>query len=282
MQNKLIATAFLSLLALNPALAQAEGKDGVAAVVNGEEITIEEMKQGYKDNKPINSQIKFEQFYDKALDIYVNGKLLYQAAEESGVMKDSVYERSVNAAKEEIARKMYLEKMVDEKVSDSDIKKLYNEYKSTFKSEKEVKAKHILVEDESTAKNIIAKLKKGEKFDDLAKEYSKDSAVDLGYFTRNMMVPEFSDAAFALKKGSYSQKPVKTQFGYHVILVEDSRNAKPLPLETVKPQLKAMLSQNAVADVFKDIYEKAKVTKYSLDGKEIKDPVVMPKTPAVK
>ena len=278
MQNKLIAAAALSMLVLAPNAARAEGKDGVAAVVNGEEITVEEMKQGYEDNTPIKEQVSFDVFYDKALDVYVNGKLLYLAAEEAGVLDMPEYKRNVQTAKEELARKFYLQKKVDEKVSDEDIKKLYDEYKSTFKSEKEIKAKHILVDSESKAKEVISKLKKGQKFDDLAKEYSLDKAVDLGYFTRNMMVPEFSDAAFAMKKGKYSTKPVKTQFGYHVILVEDIRDAKPLPLKQVKSQLKGMLSQDAIAQVFKELYDSSKITKYSLDGKEIKDPVIMPKS----
>lgn len=278
MQKKLFAAFALSLAFFSPKFVFAEGNDGVAAVVNGENITVSEMKQGYEDNTPIKEQVSFDVFYEKALDVYVNGKLLYQAAEEAGILDTPEYKRNVQTAKEELARKFYLQKKVDEKVSDDDIKKLYDEYKSTFKSEKEIKAKHILVDSESKAKEVIAKLKKGQKFDDLAKEYSLDKTVDLGYFTRNMMVPEFSNAAFAMKKGKYSSSPVKTQFGYHVILVEDIRDAKPLPLKQVKSQLKGMLSQDAVAQVFKELYDTAKITKYSLDGKEIKDPVLMPKS----
>ena len=80
MQNKIIAVAALSLLVMNPLQANAEGKDGVAAVVNGEKITVKEMKQGYEDNAPIKEKVSFNDFYTKALDVYVNGKLLYQAA----------------------------------------------------------------------------------------------------------------------------------------------------------------------------------------------------------
>ena len=110
MQNKLIAAAALSMLVLAPNAARAEGKDGVAAVVNGEEITVEEMKQGYEDNTPIKEQVSFDVFYDKALDVYVNGKLLYLAAEEAGVLDMPEYKRNVQTAKEELARKFYLQK----------------------------------------------------------------------------------------------------------------------------------------------------------------------------
>lgn len=278
MQNKFIAAAALSLLVLNPLNAQADGKNGVAAVVNGEKITVKEMKQGYEDNPQIKERVSFDDFYTKALDVYVNGKLLYQAAEESGVTDTDKYERQVQNAKEEIARKLYLEKQVEKKVTDKDVKNLYNEYKADFKGQKEVKAKHILVDSESKAKDVISQLKKGKDFNSLAKKYSKDKAVDLGYFTKKMMVPEFSEAAFATKKGTFTKTPVKTQYGYHVILVEDIRDAKPLPLKQVEPQLKGMLTQQAIGEIFADLYKNGKVTKYDMDGNEIKDAVVMPKS----
>ena len=154
----------------------------------------------------------------------------------------------------------------------------YNEYKADFKGQKEVKAKHILVDSESKAKDVISQLKKGKDFDSLAKKYSKDKAVDLGYFTKKMMVPEFSEAAFATKKGTFTKTPVKTQYGYHVILVEDIRDAKPLPMKDIEPQLKGMLTQQAIGEIFADLYKNGKVTKYDMDGNEIKDAVVMPKS----
>ena len=103
----------------------------------------------------------------------------------------------------------------------------------------------------------------------MGKKYSKDNSVDLGYFTKEMMVPEFGNAAFAMKKGQISKTPVKTQFGYHIIAVDDTRTTKPLPLKEVKPQIEAMLSQQAVAKVFKDLNENGKVERYSLDGKAL-------------
>lgn len=268
MQKRYAAVAALSLLIMNPLNANAAGKGGVAATVNGENITVAEMKQGYEDNRQINEKVSFDDFYAKALDIYVNGKLLYQAAVAADVLDSPIYKRQVEQAKEEIARKVYLEQKVDKKVSDAEVKKLYNEYKSNFKAQKEVKAKHILVDSDAKAKEVIAKLKKGEKFDALAKEYSKEPA-ELGYFTKQMMVPEFGEAAFAMKKGQYSKTPVKTQFGYHVIMVEDVRDAKALPLKEVEPQLKGMLTQQAIGEIFNNLNKAAKIERYSLDGKTL-------------
>ena len=268
MKNNYLALALVSAAVLS-SNAYAEGKNGVAAVVNGEEITVAEVKKGYDENPQIKAKVPFDEFYGQSLDIYVNGKLIYQAAVEDGVMDTQAYKDQLKTAQEDVARKVYLEKRVKAEITDADINKAYNEYKSKFKPQKEVKARHILVSSEAQAKDIIAQLKKGAKFNDLGKKYSKDNSVDLGYFTKEMMVPEFGNAAFAMKKGQISKTPVKTQFGYHIIAVDDTRTTKPLPLKEVKPQIEAMLSQQAVAKVFKDLNENGKVERYSLDGKAL-------------
>ncbi len=273
MKYNYLALALVSAAALS-ANAYAEGKNGVAAVVNGEKITVADVKKGYEENPQIQAKVPFNEFYGKALDIYVNGKLIYQAAVKDGVTDTQAYKDQLKTAQEDVARKVYLEKRVKAEITDADINKAYNEYKSNFKSQKEIKARHILVSSEAQAKDIIAQLKKGAKFNDLGKKYSKDKSVDLGYFTENMMVPEFGKAAFAMKKGQISQTPVKTQFGYHIIAVDDTRTTKPQPLKEVKPQIEAMLTQQAVAKIFKDLNENGKIEKYSLDGK------VLPNTPA--
>ena len=243
---------------------------GVAAKINGEIVYINDLKQSYADHPQIKDRVSFEEFYAKTLDVFVNSKLVYQAAKAAKIEETPEYQRQLVTAKEDLARKLYLEKMVDEKVTDAEIKKLYDEYTSKFESQKEVKAKHILVDTADKAKEVIAKLKKGEDFVKLAQEYSKDQ-VDLGYFTKEVMVPEFSNAAFAMNKGEYSKAPVKTEFGYHVILVEDVRASKPLSLKDVEPQLKNMVTQQVVAQIFEDLVKNAKVEKFTLEGEPITD-----------
>ncbi len=264
MKNQITALTFCSVL-MAAGLAQAAGKDGVAAVINGEKVTVAEIKQAYDANPAVKNQVTFEDFYKKALDVYVNGKIIYQQAVKEGIPDTPEYQKQLDMAKEDIARKLYLEKKVKDKVTDSEVKKVYAEYQKNFNGQKEMKAKHILVPDEAKAKEVIAKLNKGQNFDALAKEYSKEPA-ELGYFTKQMMVPEFANAAFAMKKGDYSKTPVKTQFGYHVILVEDVRDAKALPMKQVEPQLKGMLTQNAVAEILSKSEQGQDVTKYNLDG----------------
>lgn len=273
MMNKNYAVLALSgALLLGVSQAWAEGKDGIAATVNGKNITVAEIRDAYNMNPAIKTKVPFGDFYEKTLDVFVDGELVYQAAVESKVTESADYKKQLKAMQEELARKVYIEQQVDKLVNDEQLKKVYADYKKSFKPEKEVKAKHILVDSEAKAKEVIAKLNKGGNFDKLAKEYSKEPA-ELGYFPKEAMVPEFADAAFALKKGTYSKKPVKTQFGYHVIMVEDTRDSKPLTYEKIKPQLKAMLAQGAIGKVIGDASKKAKVTKYDLKGKTITAPV---------
>ena len=264
-----VIVAVASYISFKVYNANAEGNNGVAAKVNGETIYVNDLKQSYADHPQIKDRVSFDEFYGKTLDVFVNSKLVYQAAQAAKIEETPEYQRQLVTAKEDLARKLYLEKRVDEQVNDEAIKKLYNDYTSKFESQKEVSAKHILVDSEDKAKEVIAKLNKGAKFEDLAKEYSLDSAVDLGYFTKDMMVPEFSEVAFNMKKGEYSKTPVKTEFGYHVILVDDARASKPLELKEIEPQLKNMISQQAIAEIFDGLRKSAKVERYSLDGKVI-------------
>lgn len=248
----------------------AEKNNGVAAVINGEQITVAEVKELYEENPQIKAQVPFEEFYSRALDVIVNSKLALQAATKANIQATPEYQKELATVQDELARKVYIDKQVAARVTDEAVKSFYDNYVSEFKSAKEVKAKHILVDTEDLAKEIIAKLDKKAKFDDLAKEYSKDQA-DLGYFTADMMVPEFSEAAFAMEKGSYSKEPVKTEFGYHVILVEDVRDSQPLPLAEVADQIKNNLAQQAVEDVVADLRNNAQIDKYDLNGKKIKE-----------
>lgn len=249
----------------------AERNNGIAAVVNGEQITVAEVKEAYEGTPQIKTQVSFEEFYNRALEVMINSKLALQAATAANVQASAEYQKELAVMQDDLARKVYIDQQLTKKVTDEEVKKVYDEYVANFKSEKEVKAKHILVDTEDLAKEIIEKLnKKSAKFDDLAKQYSKDQA-DLGYFTAEAMVPEFSEAAFAMKKGTFSQKPVKTEFGYHVILVEDIRDSKPLAFEVVAEQIKGNLSQQAVGQIVAELHQNAQIEKFDLKGKKIVD-----------
>lgn len=251
----------------------AERNNGVAAVVNGEQITMAEIKEAYDQNPQISSSVKFEDFYSRALDVMVNSKLALQAATQANIQATPEYQKQLANLQDEVARQVYLDQLVSSKVTEENIKKVYDDYVANFKSAKEVKAKHILVDSEELAQEIITKLENNEaSFDDLAKQNSKDQP-ELGYFTEEMMVPEFSKAAFAMEKNTYSKEPVKTEFGYHVIFVEDIRDSEPLPFEAVEEQIKANLAQQAVAEIVEDLNKNATIEKFDINGKKIENKV---------
>ncbi len=278
MQKKYILTTAVAIVVVAVAAfgtfkVYAEKNAGVAARVNGEVISIEDIKKGYEANPQIVAQVPFDQFYPKAVDIYVNGTLLYQAASAANIQETPEYKEQLKVVQEDLARKLYLEQIVKEKVNDAAVKDFYdNTYIKNFESKKEVKAKHILVTDEKTAKEVLTKLNEGGNFDELANEYTKDSSVELGYFSEDIMVPEFTKAAFALKAGEYTKEPVKTQFGYHIILTEDFRDSQPLPIQDVEPQIRNMMTQKVVAETFDNLYKNGKIEKYDLDGKKLPEP----------
>lgn len=135
----------------------------------------------------------------------------------------------------------------------------------------EVKARHILVDTEDKAKEVITKLQAGAKFEDLVEEYSsgvtKDTKGELGYFAKGEMVPEFADAAFALAKGQYTKQPVKTQFGYHVIESQDRRKREAPSFDEVKPQLESVVRQRQLVELLTTWQNAAQVEKFDINGK---------------
>ncbi len=276
MKTQYIAAAVLSAMLLNPLPAGAEGKNGVAAVVNGEKITVAELKDSYNALPQLKSQISFDQFYPRMVEAKATETAILQAAKKANIESTPEYKKQLDAVKKQVMSNVYIQQQVEGKITDNDVKNLYNQYKKEFKPQKEMSARHILVGDEATANDIIAKIKKGENFDQLAKTYSEEKNPNLGYFTKQMMVPEFADAAFRMKKGQYSQKPIKTNFGYHVIIVDDVRDSKPISYQEAEPQLRQALAQKTAQGVLKNILDNAKIEQYQLDGKP------MPKTPAAQ
>ncbi len=245
----------------------------VAAKVGGDVITVAEIRDAY--NKiPGATPEQFELSYAKILDMMVNQKLLAQKAKKSGVKSSKEYKDAMKEAEDQLVRSIYIQKELEAKLNDVEIDNFYNELVAKMTNEHEVKASHILVETEEEAKKVISELEAGAKFADLAKKYSKDGSKDkggdLGYFTKGDMVPEFSEAAFALNKGEYTKTPVKSQFGWHVIEVEDIRSVKVPTKEEMGDNLKNLLAQKTIADLLKTIQEESKVEKFGLDGNPVK------------
>ncbi len=178
----------------------------------------------------------------------------------------------------------WIQREVARKVTPEKLQQRYEERLKSMPSEEEVHARHILVSTEDEAKAIIADLKKGVAFDKLAKDKSTDKASgaeggDLGWFKKSDMVKEFADAAFALKKDELTETPVKTQFGYHVIKVEDRRKAPPPAFEELADQLREEMAREAVTAQLDQLRSGAKIEKFNMDGSKAEAAPAKPAAP---
>lgn len=253
--KKLTAAAFALLLAA-PVYAQN------AAVVNGKPIPsakVEQFvsmlkKQGQQDTPELRKMVTEE---------LVNREIFLQEAEKRGMQKKPEVQTEMDFARQGILiRALLQDYLQNHPVTNADVQAEYDKFKKA-QGDKEYRARHILVEKEDDAKAIIAKLKSGAKFEDLAKQ-SKDTGSaqnggDLDWATPANYVKPFADAMMGLKKGEYTQTPVQSQFGWHVIRLDDVRDAQFPPVEQVKPQIEERLKQQKVAQYQQELKAKAKV-----------------------
>lgn len=190
----------------------------------------------------------------RLLDEMIAGELFYLDAVEIGLDKDEAFKKIVEEATHNLLQRYAVQKAIENiQIKDDDVKAYYEANKSRFVTEKEVKARHILVSEEDEANKIKEEIESGLDFSEAAKKYStcpsKNSGGDLGYFSKGKMVQEFEDAAFSLNIGEVSQ-PVKTQFGYHLIVVDDKKEASEQSYEEVKNQILRMLTQQKQQSVY--------------------------------
>lgn len=182
---------------------------------------------------------------------------------------------ALEEAKVQLVAQAYVQKAVRPKITEAKVKSRYDDLAAKFKPQDEVRARHILVKTEDEANAILKQLKDGADFAKLAEEKSEDKGSgkqggDLGYFAKEAMVKPFADAAFDMKAGEVSTKPVKTEFGYHIIKVEDKRKSAAPALSEVRAQIENQLGQELTAELIKDIQAKAKIEKFDMDGKPVK------------
>jgi len=230
------------------------------AVVNGYTITQGQMEATLaKLNPQTRARVASPEGKKDFVDYLVNQVLLEQAALKKGLDKDPEIASELAISQRQLLFTVMMEKEIQNTpVTDEQLKKWYSENLADLMQPETVKARHILVKDEKTAKKVQGLLKKKDaKFEDLAAEYSiepgaKESGGDLGYFAKGQMVPEFEKVAFAMKAGEISDI-VKTQFGFHIIKVEDKKAAGPIPLEQIKEQVSRKLKfDNYITPLKKD------------------------------
>ena len=252
----------LALVALLGALAPVANAQNVA-IVNGKAVpksrvdalTAQVARSGRPITPDVEKQLKEE---------VITREIFMQEAQARGLDATDDYKTQLELARQSILiRELFADYTKKNPISDEDVKAEYDRF-AAANSGKEFKARHILVEKEETAKALIAQIKKGAKFEDLAKKNSKDPGSgakggDLDWANPNSYVKEFSEALVALGKGKMTDTPVKTQFGYHIIRVDDVRDAQLPKFEDVKPQVAQQMQQQRMAKFQEELRGKAKV-----------------------
>lgn len=262
-----LATKFLSALLLTGVIASAN----TLVTVNGKAITQEAVDtelmnatQGRFNQVPVEKQAQFRQ---QVLQQLIAKELIYGDAQKTGILKTKDYKEEYKKLEErmkkELAIQVWQKKVVDGiKISDATLKDYYNKNKEEFNEKEAVHARHILVKEEADAKAIINELKplSGQKlqtkFEALAKEKSTGPSGpkggDLGFFAQGQMVPAFNDKVFTMKVGTITMSPVKTQFGYHIIYLQEKKNAATKSFAEVKPAIEQRLKMEKFKSVMQD------------------------------
>jgi peptidyl-prolyl cis-trans isomerase C len=249
-------------LALFASLPLRADDNPVLAKVNGAEIRQSDVALAEEELGPSLAQMDPATKKENVLAFLIDMKIVAKAAEDKKIEDRPDFKARLAFTRNRLLMDNLLAAEGKAATTDDAMKKVYEEAAKQIEGEQEVHARHILVETEDDAKAIEAELKKGADFAELAKKKSKDPGAadggDLGFFTKDQMVPEFSAVAFALEPGKISD-PVKSQFGWHVIKVEEKRNRKAPDFEQVKPQIETYVTRKAQAEYVSKLRESAKV-----------------------
>jgi peptidyl-prolyl cis-trans isomerase C len=266
----------------------APAADPVVAKVNGEDIHLSDVQEAMRTLPQQARSMPQQMLVPMIVDQLVDRKALVIAARADGLEKDPAVHRQIENAEDQALQRALLQRDVGPLITEEALKAAYAKDYANKPGEPEVHASHILVENEADAKDIIAQLEKGADFATLAKAHSKDPGAsqggDLGWFKKDDMVPEFAEAAFALKPGDYTKTPVHTQFGWHVIKVQETRTSTPPTFEAVHDELRQKLIQQAVQKLVAAARTKVTVVRFNLDGSTPKptDTAEPPPAPAGK
>jgi len=256
------AAGCLAMVLLTGLPLRAQDANPVLAKVNGAEIRQSDVALAEEELGPSLAQMDPATKKENVLAFLIDMKIVAKAAEAKKIEDRDDFKSRLAFTRNRLLMDNLLAVEGKAATTPEAMKKVYEEAAKQIEGEQEVHARHILVESEDDAKAIAAELKKGADFAELAKKKSKDPGAsdggDLGFFTKDQMVPEFSAVAFTLEPGKISD-PVKSQFGWHIIKVEEKRNRKAPDFEQVKSQIETYVMRKAQADYVAKLRETAKV-----------------------
>lgn len=257
---------------LYPAAAQEEPVDRsqfVLATVDGQEIRQGDLRAFVATLPPQTQQLPREQLLPLVLQELINTKILVKMARRDGLDQDPEFKRQIDLAADQILRQIFLDQLSASALNDEAIQAYYDENIGSAEGDVEVRARHILLDTEEEAIAVVKEIEGGGDFEQLARDRSTGPSApaggDLGYFPREAMVAPFADAAFAMAVGEVSA-PVQTQFGWHVIKVEDRRETAPPPLEQVRDDISRQLFREVVQNAISSERENSTVVLYDSRG----------------
>jgi peptidyl-prolyl cis-trans isomerase C len=235
-------------------------KDPVVATVNGQAIRLSDLEVAQQSLPQQYRTMPLQAVFPALLDRIIDSKLVVQEGKKTKLNEDAAFKKRMAFVEDQVLQDFWIQREIARQVTAEKLQKRYEERLQQMPSEEEVHARHILVSTEDEAKALIAEIKKGAAFDKLAKEKSTDKASgaeggDLGWFKKSDMV-----------KGELTEAPVKTQFGYHVIKVEDRRKAPPPAFEEMADQLRDEMAREAVTAQLDQLRSGAKIEKFAMDG----------------
>lgn len=259
-----------------------QSKNPVIAIVGGKKkiyyMDLLARKNAFKELQAV----PVEAVYEGLLQQMVAEQLIEDVVKQQNMDNDPEVMERAKKCKEAAKMQTYIERQIEKMVTDEELMTLFKDLMKDYKKQKEVRAQHILVANEQEAHGIIKDLEAGKDFADIARTKSVDPTTkerggDLGYFVKDIaketMGPDFAESVFILKPGSFTRKPVKTRFGFHVLKVNDSRTSKPPKFEEVAPQLRQIKSQEALLKFIDGLKKQHNVQLFDVQGKPLQEKV---------
>ncbi|XDZ65425.1 peptidylprolyl isomerase [Alphaproteobacteria bacterium LSUCC0684] len=263
-----LITGAILMLGFSAAISQ-ETPPPVVLTINGETFTLNLVGNMANQLPDEMRRQPAEALYEGLIDDIIDTKLSADAARSSGLADNLAIREIAERARDRILAEVWLNEEIAARITDEMLQKSYNDLVADTESRTEVRARHILVDNRDAALAAIARLDQGEDFAALAKEISTGpsgpNGGELGYFRRGAMVPSFEVASFALAKDSYTKEPVQTQFGWHVIKVEDRRVAPAPTFETAQDQLRNTISVKLAGTILSELRENAEISRLSYE-----------------
>ena len=250
--------------------AGAADDDPIAAVVDGEVIRRSHL-EAQKTTLPAHFQaVPLAVIYNHIRDRAIELRLVLAEARETGIEQDEEVMRRLEESRRTILQDVFIQRYLDERITEEELRRRYDILLPTIPRPEEVRARHILVDSEDEARAIIAEIQAGADFAEVAKARSQGPTAadggDIGYAGRDSLMPAFAELAFSLEAGQMADRPAETQFGWHVVMIEDKRQAPPPSIEEVRDGLADEITRDAIAELLRRLSTGAKIERFNYDG----------------